>query len=186
MMILRITILKTLIQVNFDTSQITLFFAFLSNTMGDDIEFIKNFDTSHLIEIDSFIQNNDIVKFDISTWDKNNLKFLVQSLKNCSSLNYIDLSGYLKVTNDCNFNRLFRYSYSIKAINIKGWDFSEAIIRTDKCFGIISDHSIFEETIVSSVIVYIDQNMFNNYLNIIKNFFKINNNNQLTTDPWPY
>ena len=171
---------------NFDTSQITLFFAFLSNTMGDDIEFIKNFDTSQLIDIESFIQNNDIVKFDISTWDKNNLKFLVQSLRNCSSLNYIDLSGYLKVTNDCNFNRLFRYSYSIKAINIKGWDFSEAIIRTDKCFGIISDHSIFEETIGSSVIVYIDQNMFNNYLDIIKNFFKINNNNQLTTDPWPY
>ena len=41
--------------------------------MGNDINFIKNMDTSELNQCFNFIENEDIIKLDISTWNKTKL-----------------------------------------------------------------------------------------------------------------
>ena len=169
---------------NFDTSQVTEFMCILANTMGDNVEFLKNWDTSKLDYNHLLISNQDIVKLDLSTWNKNKLREMIYNIEDCTSLKYVDLSGYVKVVKDCNFRGLFTGSNSIIAINIKGWDFSSIIFKVGQNFECY-DSSIFDDAVLSSVIIYIDENM-NYYLNKIKKFFHIDNNAQFVTDPWPY
>ena len=169
---------------NFDTSQVTEFLCILTNTMGDNVEFIKNFDISKLYYSNSFISNQDIIKLYLSTWNKSRLREMIYNIEECTSLKYADLSGYVKVVKDCNFRGLFKGSNSIKAINIKGWDFSSTIFTEGQSFECY-DSSIFDDTVLSSVIIYIDENMYY-YLNKIKKFFRIDNNAQFVTDSWPY
>lgn len=59
---------------NFDTSQITEFFCIFANTMGNNIDFVKDWDTSKLNYFHLFISNKDIVKSDISRWNKRKIK----------------------------------------------------------------------------------------------------------------
>ena len=169
---------------NFNTSQVTDFMCILANTMGDNVEFLKNLDTSKLNYNQLLISNQDIVKLDLSTWNKSKLREMIYTFEDCTSLKYVDLSGYVKVVKDCNFRGLFTGSNSIEAINIKGWDFSSTIFRVGQSFECY-DSSIFDDKVLSSVIIYIDENM-NYYLNTIKKFFHIYNNSQFITDPWPY
>ena len=97
------------------------------------------------------------------------------------SLKYLDFSGYIKIKDNCLFDNLFWGSNSIEALNIKGWDFTGTISIDDNCnvFGYT------ENSVISSVMIYIEQNMLN-YLDVIKKFFKINNENQYTVENWPY
>lgn len=170
---------------NFDTSQVTEFMCILANTMGDNVEFLKNWDTSKLDYNHLLISNQDIVKLDLSTWNKNKLREMIYNIEDCTSLKYVDLSGYVKVVKDCNFRGLFTGSNSIIAINIKGWDFSSIIFNNSKCLHSykISDLNYGEP--LSSVMIYIDDKMYN-YLDKIKKFFHIDNNAQFTIAPWKY
>ena len=169
---------------NFDTSQVTEFFCILANTMGDSIDFVKDWDTSKLNYFHLFISNQDIVKLDISRWNKRKIREMIYNMEDCTSLKYVDLSGYVKVYKDCNFRGLFTGSNAIEAVNVKGWDFSSTIFVEGQNFQCY-DSSIFHDDILSSVLIYIDENMYG-YLDTIKRFFRINNNAQFTIDPWPY
>ena len=71
--------------------------------MGDDIEFIKNLNTSQLIEFSDFFQNNDVVKLDLSTLNKTKIKTMPLFICNSNSLQYIDVSGSVKVLEKCFF-----------------------------------------------------------------------------------
>ena len=71
--------------------------------MGDDIEFIKNLNTSPLIEFSDFFQNNDVVKLDLSTLNKTKIKTMPLFICNSNSLQYIDVSGSVKVLEKCFF-----------------------------------------------------------------------------------
>ena len=166
---------------NFDTSQITSFFDLLDETMGNDIEFIKYWNTSNLISNDWFILNDDIISLDLSKWNKTNIKSMKHSFASCSSLKEVDLSGYVKVKTNCDFQGMFNWSKSIEAINVQGWDFSSVNFTE----GIdCNDSSIFDKSVLSSVKIYIDGNTYNNHLDKVKKFFKINNNNQFTFYSW--
>ena len=101
----------------------------------------------------------------------------------CTSLKYADFSGNVKVEYYCEFDGLFHGSNSTIAVNIKGWDFSKTILNRGYCYGY---NYIFEKSVISSVMIYIDNNMKNYYLDTIKKFFNIYNDNQFTTAYWPY
>ena len=166
---------------NFDTSKVTTIIGLLIHTMGNDINFIKNMDTSELNQCFNFIENEDIIKLDISTWNKTKLNKMNYFISYGLSLKYLDFSGYIKIKDNCLFDNLFWGSNSIEALNIKGWDFTGTISIDDNCnvFGYT------ENSVISSVMIYIEQNMLN-YLDVIKKFFKINNENQYTVENWPY
>ena len=166
--------------LNFDISQVTYIDDAFYNTIGNNFDFIKNLNTSKIRAINGFISNNYyITKIDISKWNKISIKEMAYFLASCKALKYANLAGYMKIENDCNFKGLFLNSNSLEAINIKGWDFS---ITENKC----NDNSILDNRILSSVKIYIDVDMYNLYLDKIKKFFAINNNNQFITSSWPF
>ena len=168
---------------NLDTSETTFFPGLLARTMGNNIDFIKSLDTSQVNVTTQFISNEDIVKLDISSWNKNNLLVMGNFSEYCTSLKYADFSGNVKVEYYCEFDGLFHGSNSTIAVNIKGWDFSKTILNRGYCYGY---NYIFEKSVISSVMIYIDNNMKNYYLDTIKKFFNIYNDNQFTTAYWPY
>ena len=173
---------------NFDTSQVTEFVGVLANTLGDEIEFVKNWNTSQLITMNHFISNNDIEKLDLSMWNKTRLIDIAFGFYKCRNLKYIDLSGYVKVFDDCNILGLFWGLNSLEAINIKGWDFSSTIFTNinDTCFNAYVGRYVFFDNVLSKVAIYIDEKMYYNYLDTIKKLFKVDNNSQYTTAQWPY
>ena len=169
---------------NFDYSQVTTSYFFLENTMGTDLDFLKTLDTSQLNSSDFFITyNNDIIKLDLSSWNKTKLVEMAFGIENCTNLKYVDLSGDVKIKEETDFAGLFYKSDSIEAINIKGWDFSaiEGIdsedLETSFLFSVMTD--------TSSIKIYIDENM-NYYIDTIKDFFEVYDDDQYTIDPWPY
>jgi hypothetical protein len=104
---------------NFDTSQVTEFVGVLANTLGNEIAFIKNWNTSQLITMNHFISNNDIEKLDLSMWNKARLVDIAFGFYKCRNLKYIDLSGYVKVVDDCNILGLFWGLNSLEAKELK-------------------------------------------------------------------
>ena len=169
---------------NYDMNQVTISDFFLFNTMGNDLDFIKNLDTSRLDSMSFFIKNDDITKIDISKWDKTNIRNIVYSFQYCSSLRYADLSGYVKVVSNCAFHGLFLSSKSLEAINIKGWDFSSTIYDSS-CLPPGETQIIFDQSLLSSVMIYIDGNMYK-YLDKIKKFFQVEYDYQFTLAQWKY
>ena len=167
---------------NLDTSETITFPGLLFHTVGNNIDFIKNLDTSKINATWQFISNEDIIYLDLSSWNKNNLVVMVNFSESCPSLKYADFSGNVKVIYYCDFDGLFHNSNSTKAVNIKGWDFSKTILNRGYCKG---HNYIFEESVIYLVKIYVDKNMMI-YLDTMKKFFNINNDNQFTTDKWPY
>ena len=152
--------------------------------MGDDLGFLKYLDTSQLISNDFLvIYNNDIIKIDLSSWNKINLIEMAFSFENCSSLKYVDLSGDVKIVEETDFTGLFYNSDSIKAINIKGWDFSSIVSSSFMDLNTSFIFSVLQDT--SSIKIFIDDKMIY-YLDTIKEFFDIDNSDQFTTASWPY
>ena len=108
---------------------------------------------------------------------------MIYLLSDCPSLQYADLAGDIKVENIYNFHGLFLGSKSIKEINIYGWDFSNTNFTiSNKSNGI----AIFDEYVLQTVKIHISGGSRSSYLNIIKNFFHIDNDNQFITECWKY
>ena len=169
---------------NFDYSQVTNSDFFLENTMGADLDFLKTLDTSQLNCNDFLISyNDDIIKLDLSSWNKTNLVEMAYAIENCNSLKYVDLSGNVKIREETDYTWFFFKTNSIRAINIKGWDFSAIKysdpddLNTPYFFASLKDES--------SIKIYIDENM-NYYIDTIKDFLEIYDDDQYTIDPWPY
>ena len=121
-------------------------------------------------------------------WNKTRLIDIAFGFYKCRNLKYIDLSGYVKVFDDCNILGLFWGLNSLEAINIKGWDFSSTIFTNinDTCFNAYVGRYVFFDNVLSKVAIYIDEKMYYNYLDTIKKLFKEDNNSQYTTAQWPY
>ena len=158
---------------NFDTSQITLFYGIFYHTMGYNTLF--DWKTPKLISNNWFISNDDIVVLNISLMNKTSIKEMKNAFSDCPSLIYADISGNVKVENDCDFNELFKRSISLKQVNIIGWNFS----TTKFTAGVECDnYAIFDDAVISSVKIKLDPVMYSKYSDKIKRFFNIYNNDQ--------
>ena len=158
---------------NFDTSQITLFYGIFYQTMGYNTLF--DWKTPKLISNNWFISNDDIVGLNISLMNKTSIKEMKNAFSDCPSLIYADISGNVKVENDCDFNGLFKRSISLKRINIIGWNFSTTKFTAGVECG---DYAIFDDAVISSVKIKLDPVMYSKYSDKIKRFFNIYNNDQ--------
>ena len=168
---------------NFDTSQVTSFYDIFGKTMGNNTKFLKKWNTSKLITINRLISNEDIVKIDLSSWNKTNIKNMKYILNDCPSLEFADLAGYIKIENVSNFDGLFLGSKSIKRVNTYGWDFSK-INFTNNAEN--NDSYIFDESVLPKVIIHISGISEARDLNNIKKYFHIDNGSQFTTICWVY
>ena len=107
--------------------------------------------------------------------NKTSIKEMKNAFSDCPSLIYADISGNVKVENDCDFNGLFKRSISLKEINITGWNFSTTKFTAGvEC----DDYAIFDDAVISSVKIKLDPDMYSKYSNKIKRFFNIYNNDQ--------
>ena len=80
--------------------------------------------TPKLISNNWFISNDDVEALNISLMNKTSIKEMKNTFSDCPSLIYADISGNVKVENDCDFNELFKRSILLKQVNIIGWNFS--------------------------------------------------------------